>query len=418
MQNAYSILISHESPRASTGNGVLGRYIGHYLNQRYPTYYLNWRTSGQPGLCRYKIGDTWYTYRELTTEMPQVDYGQDYVFKYLNDLQPDLLLTIGDPLHWQHFFRLDAQKNIIGHNMPTGVRWLCYAALDSQPLLKHYATVFRAIPYLVVFTEWAKRVCEEKGANVRAVIPHGVDTELYRPIPPRVKEYYRNQAGLRKRIILGGVGINQGRKRWDLWLEILAEIKKKKPNIYGWYHGQKTAVDRYAPNIFLSAERLGLEGYFGGTEGVGNIIKTSFEQMRYVYGIMDFHLLCSTHGAWELPSIEAMSCGVPAGVTDYGAMREALGDAGIPMPVDHIESAASGMEAAIIDVKEAAERILYVLDNPKYREKLILKGRERANNLDWRNIMKNHWYPLLDSLLPDLNPAWMGILERLATVPD
>lgn len=81
-------------------------------------------------------------------------------------------------------------------------------------------------------------------------------------------------------------------------------------------------------------------------------------------------VLPSFHEGFGMPAVEAMACGTPVVVTNRGSVPEVVGDAGIYIEPESVESIASGIEQ--------------LLHNSELRKELREKGLERAKRFTWR----------------------------------
>ncbi len=84
----------------------------------------------------------------------------------------------------------------------------------------------------------------------------------------------------------------------------------------------------------------------------------------------DALLMWSLVEGFGLSAVEAMACGTPVICSDRGALPEVVGDAAMVYPIAPVES--------------FAEAIIELLDNVRYRERLIEKGLRRAREFTWR----------------------------------
>jgi len=106
----------------------------------------------------------------------------------------------------------------------------------------------------------------------------------------------------------------------------------------------------------------------------GIVHRTGYVEQRALPALIagaDALLMWSLVEGFGLPAIEAMACGTPVICSDRGALPEVVGDAAMIYPIAPAES--------------FAEAIVELLDNTRYRERLIEKGLRRAAEFTWRN---------------------------------
>ena len=72
---------------------------------------------------------------------------------------------------------------------------------------------------VVGMTKWGESIFKANGLNT-AYVPHGVDTQAFRPVDDNVKKQIRSQAGIgQKDFVVGFVGKNISRKYPDKQLQ-------------------------------------------------------------------------------------------------------------------------------------------------------------------------------------------------------
>jgi glycosyltransferase involved in cell wall biosynthesis len=146
---------------------------------------------------------------------------------------------------------------------------------------------------------------EARVSRIGPVIPHGVDTGFFRPPGQVERAQVRRELGIHDRFLVGSVGANSRRKRFDLIMESFSLFAASCP---------KTALliktDRTAgfdgTDLSVLARKHGIpdrciiiDGEIDGT------------RMRELYAAMDLFINLSEWEGFGLPVIEAMSMEVP-----------------------------------------------------------------------------------------------------------
>jgi glycosyltransferase involved in cell wall biosynthesis len=94
------------------------------------------------------------------------------------------------------------------------------------------------------------------------------------------------------------------------------------------------------------------------------------EELRKLYRESEALVFPSLYEGYGLPVLEAMASGVPVVASNRASLPEVVGDAGLvvdPTDYDALAAAVSRLRA-----------------EPRLREALIARGRERARELSWR----------------------------------
>jgi glycosyltransferase involved in cell wall biosynthesis len=137
------------------------------------------------------------------------------------------------------------------------------------------------------------------------VIPHGVDTDLFRPPTAEERARARRALGLGSSFVVGAVGANSYRKRFDLILASFALFAAGEPTALLLIKTDRT-VSREGRDLRLLAERSGI------TDQVRLLTEElSASGMRELYWALDLLLNLSEWEGFGLPVLEAMACGLP-----------------------------------------------------------------------------------------------------------
>ena len=114
--------------------------------------------------------------------------------------------------------------------------------------------------------------------------------------------------------------------------------------------------------------------------------------VRNIYMSSDFAVFPYFAEGWNLPLLEAMSCGIPCIATDYSAPTEYLNKTNhIPLTnlnkeiaFDGIFFGGKGGSWMSVDVNHIAEKIIYTINNLSDLKKVSNKGIETAKEFSWK----------------------------------
>jgi glycosyltransferase involved in cell wall biosynthesis len=159
-------------------------------------------------------------------------------------------------------------------------------------------------------------------------VPHMIDTEVFKPQDRREA---REALGLPEdAFVIGVVAVNQqygqhSRKAYPQIMEAFARFSRLHDDALLYLHtdvlGVRDGVDllAMAHQLRISHERLRIVDQYAYRVGI------PVEHMVTTYNAFDVLLNPSFGEGFGLPIVEAQACGVPAIVTDFGAMRETCG---------------------------------------------------------------------------------------------
>jgi glycosyltransferase involved in cell wall biosynthesis len=181
-----------------------------------------------------------------------------------------------------------------------------------------------------------------------AIIPHGVDTLLYRPImrdecrQKHLKLFNAEGETIipDNAFIVGNVNRNQPRKRLDLTIQYFAEWIKRVAgdprqridNAYLYLH--------CAQNDTSGLQLAELAHYYGidnrliipDAEEVTPAKGLPESEMPYVYGCFDVQVSTTAGEGWGLCSAEGMACGIPQILPMHSAFAEWAAGAAYMVP--------------------------------------------------------------------------------------
>ena len=180
------------------------------------------------------------------------------------------------------------------------------------------------------------------------VVPIGVDTNIFRPIPGIAKE-----PGL----IVTTASADVPLKGLQVLVDAMAEVKTVEAGAHLVIMGHPNKDSKLPARI--AELGLGNEIRFAGL--------VSQDEMVRFYNRAELAVVPSLYEGFSLPAVEAMACGVPLVATDGGALPEVTGSDG-----ETVLIARAG------DSLELAKKILQALDSAILREEIGSNGLERV----------------------------------------
>ena len=294
---------------ARVGHSILDR-----LHTRWDVAGLGTLYSGDPHPYPYRI------YSPIRTDGGYSDViGVGKITEVINAERPHVICAVQDP-----WIVADFIKTLEPHGLDLR-HFVAYMPVDAPNAQPEVAKELSRLACAVFYTNFGAQEYIKAGlATQIAVIPHGVDTQRYRPIP---KQVARAQAGFpeafQDAFIVGSFHRNQPRKRLDLALEYFAAWVNEAglpPNVCLYMHC--AAQDPAGIDIRQYAEYLGipsrvlLSSHLVPTQGVPE------EHLALLYNSMDVHITTSGAEGWNLPLAESMACGVPNIAGDSGGQGE------------------------------------------------------------------------------------------------
>ena len=195
---------------------------------------------------------------------------------------------------------------------------------DGEPSIKEWQDQVDVIDYGIAMSKYGQIGLKKDFGIDCTYIPHGVDTGLFKPImEPKYGGEPKPDA-----FILGCVARNQHRKNIPRLIKGFAQFVKKNKlsskeaklilhmdwkDFMGWNITEMT--DHYGITEYLMKP---LMGQLDAGEAITE------EDMAHMYNCMDVFVLPTGGEGFGIPTLEAMSCGVPICVTNYTTSYELI----------------------------------------------------------------------------------------------
>jgi glycosyltransferase involved in cell wall biosynthesis len=251
-----------------------------------------------------------YPYPILAAQRGDDMWGIDAFAELCRETKPDVVVVNND---WWNVARF------LGHGV--GVPIVGYMPVDGRNLSPRCMRRLSQLDAAVWYTEFGRREAEAAGYCGRSwVLPHGVNTRTYRPLPRHVARRRLNLPLPRGAFVVGNVNRNQPRKRLDLTLQYFAEwIREFRiDDAYLCFH---CAPDDIGWDLRQLAEYFGIARRVLFSRGD---LSEPFprRRMRSVYNAFDVQVSTTMGEGWGLTHMEGMACGVPQIVPNWAALGE------------------------------------------------------------------------------------------------
>jgi glycosyltransferase involved in cell wall biosynthesis len=219
-------------------------------------------------------------------------------------------------------------------------RWYSFVGMQTR--------VAKSLSHVVTVSECSKQDTADAFAiplERFRVVPNGIDTELFQPLPHVEREQDR---------IITTTSADRPIKGLRYLLEATASIAERRPI-------RLTVIGKPKKDLGVEKlmKKLRLER---SVEFTGRIEDKDFASY---YARSTIAVVPSLYEGFGFPAGEAMACGIPVISTTGGALPEVVGDAGVLVPPGD----AKALERAILDL----------LDDPEQRSRLSREGTERVN---------------------------------------
>tara|TARA_R110002020_G_scaffold390296_1_gene600763 strand:- start:1979 stop:3472 length:1494 start_codon:yes stop_codon:yes gene_type:complete len=449
-----------DSPWAPTGFGTNTKNIGAILHN-------DGHHIGYAG-CQNSVHSKWYTpwplgqtdkevyFENLPLMYPgQEKFGEKSFPIWIEKFKPDVVLAHLDFQMFKHmtdskepsmiqmpfkhpdtgkvFTRKERNKmmNEAFKQLNKGVPWKLGVIIpyDGEPSIPEWGNQLRNVDYGVAMSRYGQQGLLKDFGKETTYIPHGVDTHLFKPM---MNPTYGN-SGTPKGFIVGCVARNQHRKNIPRLIKGYAQFVKQN-NLspddtklllhMDWNDTMGWKIESFAEQYGIREYLLPpLMGELDRGEAVTEL------DMAKLYNCMDVFVLPTAGEGFGIPTLEAMSCGIPICATNYTTSYELIksedaGNEEIPMyPLgghhndptpngrDHLEEedicergillpykdmwwdtpVRAAPQRAICSENAICEAIEYYYNNPSKKIAAGKAGREHAKKYYSWEVIGNKW---------------------------
>lgn len=373
-----------EAPSLTTGFGTTCKYIAATLVSR--GYHLVYYAIGA-------IGETFdrslYPYKIWAVGPPLPEMLKEF----LSYEQPDLV-----------FIHADVGTITGIWKLLRGLNWkgpiITYFVVDGIPVRDEHLRFLTDVQGKITATHATANYVRQVGFEDIRVVPHGVDTRVFRPLPNR-KEL-RVNANMDYAFVVGVFGRNAERKQQPRVMLALASLKRNMPEAHFLLYLHCQPVDsNYLGgwNLVAIAHHLGISEIirfpgdnFNQLLGVPYTSKmepTAFDSYSYVerMNCCDLIINPSFCGGFEKVIIEAQACGIPIAITnDKGNMKEVAGENALLLEPQDYGYWKSGSTQYFVSHETITETIVSIRENPKLKKSVIDSGLTNVSQYSWDNV--------------------------------
>jgi glycosyltransferase involved in cell wall biosynthesis len=273
------------------------------------------------------------------------DFGHKSLPKLLDNLEPEIYLTVNDIQMVQHVpnvmcpnqinlqvmdlpskrflsdetmrIQLEGQLQRFKEKFPRETKWIQLAPQDGDPPMPQWANTYKIADQCVAMSRYGKHIFKKFFDMDIPVIYHGVDCSTFKN-EPKPKE-------LEERFVVGSLHRNQPRKQPVRLMRAFAKFAKDKPDAL--LHMQMDWNDEFGWPIQYFAQMFKLMPKMIQPKRVG----MSREEVAKTYNMWDVNTNATAGEGFSIPVIEGFACGLPCLGTSYTTSQELIIE-GSPSP--------------------------------------------------------------------------------------
>ncbi len=292
-----------------------------------------------------------------------------------------------------------------------------YVPVESGPVTPELLERLEGAARVAVYTDYARAQVMEAAARVRRtrpdfafpdplVIPHGVDTEGFRPLAPdpsarraRARAELGLGAEMRDAFMVLNANRNQPRKLIDVTLDGFARFARGKPaNVKLYLH---MGVEDRGWNVILLARRHGIDDRLVLTTGDRWHPDLPDQALNRVYNACDVGLTTTTGESWGLVSFEHAATGAAQVVPRHTALADLwAGAAEFVDPVLTLTNPGSLSHAHVVSPDGVAAALERLYTDPAHRERMAQAAFANATRPAYRwDAIAERWMALVGEVL-------------------
>ena len=331
------------------------------------------------------------TYKNLFPIYPGTDniLGEDIIEQHFAHFKADVLITQMDI--WP-FSRL---PQLAKNHFP----WIAYIPIDFDPLPDFFLEKIQSARHIITMCKWAQEKLEEKGLKA-TTIHHGVNTNIYKPLPDRDK--LKEEIGFDKdTFLVVMVQANQlWRKAWPEQLQAFKEFAKGKDNVRLYVHTIPRIADGY--DIPQLIRELDLASITRTADDYHSLIGYSEQELAKIYNAGDVLLSATSMEGFSIPVAESQCCGTPVITTGIGATKE-LNILGLCVdPAQWFYSPNPPLRKPLPDQGQIVRRLDSLYSLPVSDKGRLNLSTEASNLWDWELAIIPQWLTFLKNIEPEL----------------
>ena len=281
-------------------------------------------------------------------------------------------------------------------------RIVVYFPVDGFAFDESWFKDFDIVSQTVVYTDFGYKVVKDIRPDIEPeIIPHGMDTEAFYPLPQGKEDVKKRVYGdnyQEDSFIILNANRNQPRKRLDISLEGFALFALDKPeNVKYYHHG---GVSDAGWNILKLAHRFGVDGRLIITNLDASVQRVPDAKLNYIYNATDIGLNTSLGEGWGLPNTEHAATGAPQIVSNNSASRELFEDCGLLIPISqYLTFERTLIVGSLVRPEDVADRLNLLYYNKELFNTLSEKCYQKftSEKYSWKTIA-SQWETLFEKL--------------------
>lgn len=405
------VLWCSEQPTRPTGYGVVSReFVKRLVERGHEVYVMGWDYHGED----FKHEEGWTLVHAGSRFGGDPLVGNATTMDYnLNRLKPDVVFSLADVWNTGAIVR-SCNRFKVPH--------VSYLPIDGKDLPRKWTDILKMTHTPLWMSQHGREQFQgyidrfhSKGTASEAlrdplldrfappffteVLYHGVDLDLFKPVPQPQKDEWREALGLgRWKTVFLSVGRNGNRKQQPRLLEAFKQMLSRvdNPDEVGLilHTGDPTNMMGLGGwNLPEMVREMGLEGNITFSDPSAHpLLGMAREDMAKLFAMSDCHVLATGGEGFGIPTAEAMACGIPVIVPDNSTGPEFIGKGAKTMRGKLVKNDAeivgpSGIKMSLVSIKGLADALLWMVEHSAKRQAMGSRARKFAEkSFGWDDL--------------------------------
>jgi len=376
----FNLLWHSVAPFVYSGYGIVTKNVALRLGQKYPmiiSCYYGLHTGASLRIANVRV-----------VPVTDPNHGEESVKHYIEKFKIDLPILASD--FWPFPWFAEMSNSMF------------YGPVDSYDYSQDDINVMRNYSYFIPCSNFGGKVYKKlTGRDPLAIIPHGVDLQIYKHYPKIESRKLFNLK--RNKFYFGIVAANsdgEPRKGWDDLMITFQRFKEEFPN-----EAKKWMIFAYTKpsdirgfNLFEMARKSGLEKHVIFPEHLAQVVGIPDFEMAKLYSCFDVFVNASRREGFCIPVIEAQACGIPVIASNSSSLPEIVKGHGWLTKMGQKYFTPKGWPCERVSRDDLLKQIEDAYFNRELRRKYSSMSLNFAKGYDWNDIVKTQWLPLLEDL--------------------
>lgn len=348
---------------------------------------------------------------QVYPNLPGDDTGAKTAMLIFKNWKPHIFVTLYDIFMGAY--------NVPDPTNPTGFKpihpfWIPHIMVDHDPIPESTLVYAMSAYKIAVPTHFGVNEFKKRGVDTEYA-PFGIDTDLFSPTAEKekLKEWLNRRSvtfDLQEKtditedsflIFMNGANKDPYRKAFNRMFTAVQIFLEQNPDAWRDTRVYVHSWMKMARDIPHGAKMLKIHQICRGTHDYHNLCGVPSDKLADIYRASDVFMHLTQGGGFEIPVLEAISCGVPVIGSDFVGLPELIKDCGwlIPQKTKYWSSLDSLQ--FIADEFKAAEALEDAYNNPDKVAKLGKAGRERALDYAWDKV-NPIWHRIFDEVIEEV----------------